>query len=355
MNKKISQFIIKPVIILAGIIVLRNAAATEVSGPGFTPLGEIAASSISNNTFSGYYADQKLGLNLILTRQFDSYCDTALPNVRTPDGKYYGWELSPGSGVYGVIYDSVLTAWLWTSDKYTQKSSITATWLANGQASTNGTDQTANCYTSVPRATSGKNFAMRHGENTLSGLLKYGVYVDPTSRKAGSYTLRFNIGKFMGKYNPVTQTFIVNLTACTVSTLTQIRFGTVDANSRAPIISPNGGLDISCAGQPTSVNLTYSAEAVVYQADSPTELMMSNSKGEKQGTVRGFIGVNAESDAGCSDKVSSVRFDATTVSLKSGAKNNQSHNFPLIWVLCSKQSAQPGEGKANAILNINWL
>lgn len=347
-------------VILAGLLLWGCAGAAmalDVNGPGFTPLGQIIASSISIKTASASYAPGSVssGINFILSSSdVTPLCnDSALPNKLTPDGKYYGWELSPGTGVYGVIYDSSVTGWVWKSSSYTGKHTITATWQASGKASTNGTDRTANCYAAMPHGGSNSVFYLRENEDTLSGVVKYGVYVDSTAPKAGNYTLSFYLGKFQGTFTPVSKAFTVNLTTCTVSTPAQVRFGDLDAGSVTPVFSSDGGLDISCSGKTPTINLSYGAQAVS-ATRSATELVMSNSENQTQGVVRGFVGSTAEADAGCSDKTSSVRFGAPAASLATGADNNMTLMFPLKWVLCPVASASPGKGSASAILDIHW-
>ncbi|EPC4333572.1 hypothetical protein ACRZTK_004149 [Enterobacter asburiae] len=330
------------------------AYAQDVTGPGFTPLGVITPSSISTVTDTWNTRSNILGTDLILSQTGNdivAHCSNALPNILTPDGKFYGWELAPGSGVYGVIYGSTVTGWIWTSSSYTTKTSIIATWQDNGQASTNGTHNMANCYSS---ASYDASIALRKNEDTLSGQLKYGVYVDTTAPKAGNYTLSFYLGKYRGTFTPILQTITVSLTACTVSTPSYVRFETVEAGTMDPVISSEGGLEVACEGNLPTVNLSYSVQAVS-AARSPTELVMENSQNQTQGIIRGFTGSGADSDAGCSDTASSVRFDATTTGLLVGATNNQSHRFPLKWVLCPERTAPPGEGHASAVVSISWL
>lgn len=326
--------------------------ALTVSGPGFTHLGQVAASSTSDTTDSWFYAHntRTLGLNLILSATPDNWfamCDQVLPNVLTPDGNYYGWELSPGSGVYGVIYDSSVTTSIWLWDN---KHSMTATWSANGRSSTGHTDGVANCFTSIPRNTI---YRMKTGENTLNGQLKYGVYVDSIAPLADSYTLRFYIGKYRGSITPVSQAFTVNLTACTVTAPSKIRFGNVDAGVTAPVISSDDDIKITCSGLAPSVNVSYTAQAIS-ATQSQTELVMSNSQNQTLGTVRGFIGTNADSEAGCNNAATSVHFGAPAQRLLKTAANNRGHIIPLKWVFCPVSSAPPGEGTASATLDIIW-
>lgn len=136
------------------------AMALTVSGPGFTPLGGSNLSSIAIGQGSWEYFSHVTpkGFNLMISthpgnRFTDCMPGDVLPNIPTADGNYYGWELSPsGSGVYGVIYNSWASGRLWASLAGKTAISITATWEANGKASTNGTNNMAHCYTSIPRA-----------------------------------------------------------------------------------------------------------------------------------------------------------------------------------------------------------
>lgn len=268
----------------------------------------------------------------------------------TPDGKYYGWELSPGSDVYGVIYESIITGWLWATPSLTTKTYITAYWSMNGFASTDRMNNKENCYSSISR---GAEYYSRKGDNTLYGQLKYGVYVDSVAPKAGNYNLNFFIGKQERKFARISQPINVILNECTITTPGLIRFGTLDAGSTTPVVSPDGGLDIVCSGQSTTLNLSETVHAVS-ALQSSTELILSNIQNQEQAVVRGFISSGTKNDGVCHDTTTSLHFDSTTTTLEQGAANNQSHRFPLQWVLCPKRGVPPGKGTASATLIINW-
>lgn len=339
-----------------------SSQAINVNGYGFHPLGSvipvlITTSSLNATPVTSSVAPRTFGLFTKMpsaTSRSDCSAYTVLPNTLTSDGKYYGWELVPGSGIYGVIYDSSVTAFL---DGYypDPKTSVTVTWGSNGKVSytsSHGAWGITHCYTSTPTS---YTYKYTQGQNTISsGNIKYGIYIAsgaaPLTKK---YDFAFYIWKWFSNPMSVLQTVDVSFTNCTVATPGQIKFGTVDAGSVTPVISTDSGLDIACAGQPPSVNLSYSAQAVS-ATRSPTELVMSNSENQTQGVVRGFVGRTAAADAGCSDKTSSVRFGAEATSLATGADNNQALTFPLKWVLCPVASAPPGQGTASAILDIHW-
>ena len=341
-------------VLLTGITI--PVYAEDVTGPGFTSLGIVQAYSQSDITsFESLDGgnDKKYGINFILSTSNNrlGLCSAALPNVLTPDGQFYGWELSPYSGVYGVIYDSSILAYSLTAN-YANKIYTTSTWSANGKAS-DGLGGVKNCYTpdkaNFPQATAW----FRNGENTLSGQLNYGVYIDSTNPKAGNYNLDFYLGKFSGVYTHVSVPLTVTLTSCTVNTPTQVNFGNISAGSTTPVVSADGGLNVVCAGAPPTVNILYSAQ-FISPLVSPTTLSMSNNEGVKMGNVRGFIGTNAENDVGCTDKNTSMDFNGTTLPLLVGANNNSSLNIPLKWVLCPDARPGVGEGAASVMLNIIW-
>ncbi|AHG22940.1 hypothetical protein Z042_20530 [Chania multitudinisentens RB-25] len=194
---------------------------------------------------------------------------------------------------------------------------------------------------------------LRTGDNTLSGQLNYGVYVDTTRPQAGTYNLNFYLGKYQGSFTPVSHALNVRLTACTVTTPSQIRFGTVDAGSVAPVISPDSGIDLACNGRAPTVNVSYSAQAVS-PTQTSSQLVMSNGQNQAQGTVRGFIGNGADADVGCNDAATSIHFGSPAKSLLANAASNQSHTIPLKWVLCPNATPVLGEGRASATLDIIW-
>lgn len=341
--------------LMTGMLMCGNIGATmalEINLPGFTPLGEVTVNGINYSNVGGY-ASPGEGSNIYVghSNNIRASCDTALENSLTPDGQFYGWELVSNSGVYGVIYDSSVTGWIILQEN-NSRFALTASWASNGQVSSDklNYNNKANCY----KAVSGyRQITIPGGERSLSGLVKYGVYVDPIAGKSGSYNLNFYVGKFQTNFVQASQTFDVKLTECSVSTQSQIRFGTVDAGSVAPVISSDGGLDITCNGKPPTVSISYTAHAVSATRTS-TELVMSNLENQSLGTVRGFIGNSADGDAGCNDAVTSVHFGAPAKNLLTGVGNNQSYSIPLKWVLCPDQQAVPGAGTASAILNINW-
>ncbi|WP_155412648.1 hypothetical protein [Yersinia intermedia] len=145
----------------------------------------------------------------------------------------------------------------------------------------------------------------------------------------------------------------VTSTTCTLSTPSQIQFGTIDAGSTAPVISSDSGLDISCNGVAPTVNVSYTAQAVS-ATQTPTQLVMSNTQNQTLGMVRGFIGTNADSEVGCNDAVTSLKFGAPATNLLTAAANNTAHKIPLKWVLCPSSYAVPGQGVASATLDIIW-
>ncbi|HDC4393625.1 TPA: hypothetical protein O8L60_004619 [Enterobacter cloacae] len=328
------------------------AIALEINMPGFSHLGEVTVNGINYSNVNGY-ASPGEGTNVYVghSNNNSASCNTALENILTPDGKYYGWELAPNSGVYGIIYDSNVTGWI-TLKENNSRFELTANWASNGRVSSDkmNYNNRENCY----KAVSGyKQINIPGGERSLSGQVKYGVYVDPITGKSGSYNLKFYVGKFQTNFTEASQTVDVKLTACSVLIQSHISFGDVNAGSVAPVISSEGGLDIACHGKPPTVSLSYTAHAVSATRSS-TELLMSNVQNQSLGTVRGFVGNTADSDAGCNDASSSIHFGAPAKNLLTHVGSNQSYSIPLKWVLCPDQQAVPGTGTANAILNLNW-
>ncbi|HDC4393722.1 TPA: hypothetical protein O8L60_004720 [Enterobacter cloacae] len=339
-----------------------STQAIEVQGYGFHPLGSVVpvmvtTRNVSNRPGTPTPAPRTIGLFKIAPPVGSSpLCEDSsiLPNTLTPDGKYYGWELASGSGIYGVIYNSSVTAYLDGSGS-DPRTTITLNWGSNGKVSytsSHGAWGLTHCYSSTPVLS---YYSFISGRNTISsGNIKYGIYVAPGAAAVSKqYDFSFYISKWYSSPTSVQETVDLYFTDCTVTTPSRVRFGTVDAGSETPVISADGGLDIACVGGSPTVNLSYSAQAVS-SIQSPTELVMKNSQNQTQGIVRGFIGSSADSDARCSNSATSVRFDDTTTPLQTGAANNQSHSFPLKWVLCPERTAQPGEGNASAVLSINW-
>ncbi|WP_300005248.1 hypothetical protein [uncultured Cedecea sp.] len=82
--------------------------------------------------------------------------------------------------------------------------------------------------------------------------------------------------------------------------------------------------------------------------------MMKNAQNQLQGYVRGFIGDNAGSDAGCNDTSSSILFNQDPVLLLENVDNNMSYSLDLKWVLCPVANPGLGAGTASTTLNVIW-
>lgn len=194
-----------------------------------------------------------------------------------------------------------------------------------------------------------------------SSNIGYGVYVRPQAPPMGTKTVYTQIGRGL-RFNTTPSTFdrrALSLTysaiSCTINTPAVVAFGDVMAgqSSGGKGIAVDSTFDVACTN-PAQANLaiTYSVSPKT-QAGNEFTIPMISTGGGIAGDIRGFLGSSASADAGCADKISSVRMDNTPVLLRNISKT-ETWSSPLTWVLCPRGDAKPGTAKAIATIELNW-
>lgn len=189
----------------------------------------------------------------------------------------------------------------------------------------------------------------------------YGVYVRPQAPPMGTKTVYTQIGRG-SRWNTTPSTFdrrALSLTysaiSCTINTPAVVAFGDVMAgqSSGGKGIAVDSTFDVACSNPAqTNLAITYSVSPKTQSGNEFTIPMISTGGGIA-GDIRGFLGSSASEDAGCADKISSVRMDNTPVLLRNISKT-ESWSSPLTWVLCPRGDAKPGTAKAIATIELNW-
>lgn len=189
----------------------------------------------------------------------------------------------------------------------------------------------------------------------------YGVYVKPGAAKMSTKTVYAQASRGY-RWNATTSTFeqrTFSLTwtgvSCNVSTPSSISFGDVTPSDvgKPGGIPVSSQLDVSCVN-PTGTSLPVSWSVTPKsQAGDKTSVPLMSANGAINGDVRGFRGTTATADAGCTDKSSSVAMDGSKTPLRT-ITTETSWSDPLVWVLCPRASADPGQATAAVVIDLNW-
>ncbi|CAA0356058.1 TPA: hypothetical protein R1B10_002673 [Klebsiella pneumoniae] len=309
----------------------------------------------------------------------DRYCNNTLPYL-TIDG-YTGYEVSPG--VLLIPYGSIRTPFRLsaathsgTSQMYYQAlvPNTMATGIANGSWDQKGIIS-GDAVSSAARG-SCKSFikgnnpinnndwqAINYDYGTAQFNMGYGVYVSPTAApfQKTVYIHQTYFGLLTnGMNSAVTRSFDLNLPSvnCTLNVPAVVDFGSVtsDAETAAKGISQQSTFAVNCSstgGLPVSTTVGYSFTPKSQKGDKTSIPLIAKSGGAAVGSVRGFLGENAGSEAGCVNKNTSILMDGTPKPLRT-ITNNSSWSEPLFWVLCPKSDANPGLASATATLELYW-
>ncbi|CAI1546683.1 hypothetical protein [Serratia fonticola] len=330
-------------------------AATELR-QGLNPLGTTTVNIVGSSGSETAKTNWD-GLAFAIGKsQASSQCSSANQALTqtTIDG-YSGVQIAPG--VLFVIYDGSLSGQRGSS---AGTLSYNYAWGAKGVlAPATGTEATW-CADPRVNVTNGRSVTLATPNGGTTGSFKTGIYVSSGITNATVTVPQLYVTRGYAATSAQLGTAVFGsglsytiASDCTVSTPTHVAFGNVDVGSTSSVIASDGGVGVSCEGALTKVSLSYNAQALS-PIPTTTTLAMTNNQGTTLGTVRGFIGTNAESQVGCTDASTSMRFNNTSVSLLNNASNNTAHTIPLKWVLCPLSTATAGEGNASATLNIVW-
>ena len=187
----------------------------------------------------------------------------------------------------------------------------------------------------------------------------YGVYVSSTAAAGSLPTTYLQLHKTSGVNKQAILTFsdlVVSRTQCTLNTDAVVPFGDVTPSqaSSGNGIKVQSSLGVNCTNETgTTAAISYSVTPKSQAGDQYTLPMISTAGGGIAGDIRGFLGANAATDAGCTTKASSLQMDSTQVALRN-ISNSESWSDPLVWVLCPRATAEPGPASAAATIDVNW-
>ncbi|CNF67570.1 hypothetical protein OP862_17670 [Yersinia massiliensis] len=289
-----------------------NGATCSIAGLPYTTV----------DGWSGYQIQP--GVLIILTGSLSATAKTGTPSATT----------NVITDIYSATWDS--------------KGAIAANWLTPGSPS--------HCA-AIQRQITG-NFYILDGATTSMNVT-YGVYVSPSAAVGALPTTYLQLHKTSGANKQSALSFsnlTIARTECSMNTANLVPFGDVTPAQATDGkgIAVQSSLSVSCTNEGGATSaITYSVTPKTQAGGQYTLPLLSTVGGSIAGDIRGFIGANATSDAGCTDKASSLRMDNTKVALRS-VTSTESWFDPLVWVLCPRDTAEPGPATATATLEVNW-
>lgn len=364
-----------------------NCSALELRS-GYQVIGDVVNSTLQWTTGAivpgnkpGWYFSQNLvpflgygqvGTVLVSAAPLASgECINMYP-MATYDG-YRGYEIAPGILVipFGTLSGQmVVTAGTMNpvsnGGTFTPNSNpglnttSSASWNKFGTGSGNVSTRTDCVGVGTTYTVSTGVVEMNSGGGTQAAI-GYGVYVKPGAAKMATKTVYAQASRGY-RWNATTSTFekrTFSLTwtgvSCNVSTPSSISFGDVTPSDvgKPGGIPVSSQLDVSCVN-PTGTSLPVSWSVTPKsQAGDKTSVPLMSANGAINGDVRGFRGASAATDAGCSDKSSSVPMDGSKTLLRT-ITTQTSWSDALVWVLCPRASADPGLATVAVAIDLNW-
>ncbi|WP_300006032.1 hypothetical protein, partial [uncultured Cedecea sp.] len=215
-----------------------SACAIPVTGPGFTPLGEIDTYGVVNDNPNDYTPTQNYigGFFFVISGTprppYYAACNQENPyNISLISGtSYYGARVAPG--IYLVFYDSVITSVNYYRLTGTGQPSETRVirFDSNGRMQ-NGSKT---CIGNTVITTTQVKYT--HGQHDVSGILKYGMYVTPEATSGSEFNLSFYVYRTHSSTIAINEPTQVNLVDCSVATPASIDFGDIPAGNTRPVI-----------------------------------------------------------------------------------------------------------------------
>ncbi|WP_260514838.1 fimbrial protein [Serratia fonticola] len=262
------------------------------------------------------------GVIIVLTGNLNATTITATPTGNT-----------------NVITDTYTAIW-------DDKGAITTNWLTPGSSS---------LCAAIKRPISGNFYVLDGGTTSMN--VEYGVYVSPTAVAGPLPATTLQLHKTSGVNSRQLLSFtglVVAQTECTLNTAPLVPFGDVTPSDVSSGIQVQSSLNVNCTNETgATADITYSVTPKSQAGDEYTLPMISTVGGGVAGDIRGFLGANATTDAGCTTKGSSLKMDSTKAALRS-ISANANWSDPLVWVLCPRATAEPGPATAAATIDVNW-
>jgi hypothetical protein len=338
----------------------------QVIGDGYTMLGTWSP-SIGTSQYGPYSANTALnyswGWKLAAWQSTPTDSNGATCNIAgqpyvTVDG-WSGYQIQPG---VLIILSGNLSATTNTgtpnatanvaTDNYSaswdSKGAITADWLSPGA--------TSHCA-GLKRTLSGNFYALTGGSAAMN--VTYGIYVSPTAAAGALPTTYLQLHKTSGTNQQSVLNFsnlTIARTQCALDTAAVVPFGDVTPGQATggKGIAVQSALNVNCTNDAgISTDVSYSFTPKSQAGDQYTLPITSMADASVSGDIRGFLGVNATTDAGCTNKASSVPMDSSAFGLHT-VTSTQSWSDPLVWVLCPRPTAEPGPATAAATIDVNW-
>ena len=149
-----------------------------------------------------------------------------------------------------------------------------------------------------------------------------------------------------------TITVIANV-SCTINMPAVVNFGTVLPGTS--IVTKDGQIAVKCQnGLAASTSVNYRATPTTLAPGATTHIPLLNQSSKSEvGTIRGFLGTNGVTEAGCNDASSSMYMDGSSHFLTSVSRNGTS-NVPVTWTLCPVANPEPGLATAGLAIEIDW-
>lgn len=333
---------------------------------GYTPLGTWAPSIVSAafgpysmSTAGAYGWGWKLSAwQNTPTDGNGATCSIAGQPYTTIDG-WSGYQIQPGVLIVltGNLSATTISA---TPDPTTSviTDNYSASWDSKGAIITDWQSPGTASQCAGLKRTVTTNFYILDGGNASMNV-SYGVYVSPTAAAGPLPTTYLQLHKTSGTNRQAVLTLsdlVLTRTQCSMNTTSVVPFGDVTSGQAADGkgIAVQSSLNVNCTNEVgASADVSYSVTPKTQTGSEYTLPMISMEGGGTAGDIRGFLGANAATDAGCTDKASSVRMDSTKAALRT-VTSTQSWSDPLVWVLCPRMSAEPGPATAAVTLDVIW-
>lgn len=283
-------------------------------------------------------------------------CSIAGQEYKTIDG-WSGYQIQPGVLIVltGSLNADVTTG---TPNATTNviKDTYSASWDSKGAITTNWqTPGTKSHCAAIKRPVSGNFYVLDGGTTSMN--VEYGVYVSPTAAAGPLPTTYLVLHKTSGNNkmeNIAFSNLVVAQMECTLNTAPLVPFGDVTPSDESSGVQVQSSLNVNCTNETgATADITYSVTPKSQAGDEYTLPMISTAGGGIAGDIRGFLGANAATDAGCTTKGSSLKMDSTKAALRSISANDN-WSDPLVWVLCPRPTAEPGPATAAATIDVNW-
>lgn len=294
-------------------------------------------------------------------------CQSLYP-MKSYDG-YRGYEISPGilvipfgtlTGPVNAISGTMIpttNGGTFTANGGVDLSTVSsATWDKSGSGS-GDVSVRSDCLALATVYNQSYAVVEMNTNGGSTSAMGYGVYVKPDAPKMSMKDVYVQAARGY-RWNHLPSTFdrrtlslAWNSMQCTVHTSPSISFGDVTPDDRN--VTVGSSVDVTCQNPSgTAMPVSYSVLPKTQGGDHFSIPLMSE-HGAVSGDVRGFLGSAAFSEAGCTDRSSSLPMDGTRVSLHT-VTTDTTWSDPLVWVLCPRNTAEPGPATAAVTLDLNW-